>query len=119
MKVAVLGASTKQERYSYKAIQMLKDHGHEVFPVNPAYPEVLDLKCYPSLSELPEKIHTLSVYVSPDKIQPFIEDIIQLAPERVILNPGSESKDLVESLEKAAIGYLEACTLVLLSTNQF
>jgi len=119
MKVAVLGASTKPERYSYKAIKMLKDHGHEVFPVNPAYPEVLDLKCYPSLSELPEKIHTLSVYISPDKILPFIQEIIQLSPQRVILNPGSESKDLIENLEKASISYLEACTLVLLSTNQF
>ena len=34
--VAVLGASPKEERYSFKAVRMLKEHGHIPIPVHPA-----------------------------------------------------------------------------------
>lgn len=40
LRVAVLGASTKPERYSNIAVYSLLEHGHEVIPVNPAHTEI-------------------------------------------------------------------------------
>jgi len=42
-----------------------------------------------------------------------------LNPKRVIFNPGTENPDLYKILEENSIEYTEACTLVLLSTNQY
>jgi len=45
--------------------------------------------------------------------------LLELNPKRVIFNPGTENKLLVEILEKNKIEAIEACTLVLLSTGQY
>jgi len=117
--VAVLGASKKPERYSNKAIRLLKDHGHQVIPINPAERFIEGLRVAPSLAAVREPIDTLSVYVGPASSDKLANDIIGLAPGRVILNPGAESKDLETRLSEAGIPVIKACTLVLLRTGQF
>jgi predicted CoA-binding protein len=119
MLVAVLGASPKRERYSNKAIHKLVAHGHQVVPVNPAHAEIEGLKAVKSLAEIAGPVHTVTVYVGPDNIGPLIDDIVKAKPKRVILNPGAESSELEARLDKVGIPYLEACTLVMLSRNQF
>ena len=44
MNVAVLGASNKPDRYSYKAIKLLQECGHHVFPVHPKLQETLKVR---------------------------------------------------------------------------
>lgn len=39
-RVAILGASDKPDRYSNKALHLLREHGHEDIPVHPAIPEI-------------------------------------------------------------------------------
>ena len=117
--VAILGASQKSERYSYKALQMLLENNHAVFPVHPTLDEIEGHKVYASLADINEKIDTLTVYVGPNWIETAIPAIVALKPGRVILNPGTESELLKGALDRAGIPWLEACTLVLLRTGQF
>ncbi|MCM8776521.1 MAG: CoA-binding protein, partial [Candidatus Omnitrophica bacterium] len=42
MNVAVIGASDKPDRYSYKAVKLLLERGHRVYPV---HPRVKDIDC--------------------------------------------------------------------------
>lgn len=119
MTVAILGASKKAERYSNRAFHMLRDNGHDVIPVHPVLGELEGVPVAASLTEIDRPVHTLTVYVGPRHIGPEIDAILALRPERVILNPGTESPELMAALDKAGISYLEACTLVLLSTGQF
>ncbi len=117
--VAILGASNKTDRYSYKALIMLLEKEHNVYPVHPVLESINEQKVFPSLNDIDDEIHTLTVYVGPQRISPLIKDIINLNPGRVILNPGTESEELKAALEEAKIPYMEACTLVLLRTGQF
>ena len=117
--VAVLGASRKQERYSNRAVRALKQHGYRVVPVNPAHAEVEGLTAASSLTEVGGTVDTLTVYIGPRHIGPLIDDIVAARPRRVILNPGTESAELKDTLERHGIPWLEACTLVLLATGQF
>jgi predicted CoA-binding protein len=119
MKVAILGASAKPERMAHLAQQRLVEYGHDVIPVSPVYPEVLGLKTVSSLSKINQPIDTLTVYVSPDKAIKLIDEITQLKPSRVILNPGSESYELIAALKQSEINVMEACTLVMLSASSF
>ena len=40
-------------------------------------------------------------------------------PNRVLFNPGTENPEFYKLLDQASIRYEIACTLVLLSTNQY
>ncbi len=119
MNVAVLGASPKKERYSNQAVNLLKEYGHEVIPVNPVHDEIEGIKAVKSLGEIRISIDTLSVYVGPKQISSLIPDILNLKPKRVILNPGTESEELKQTLNQNNIPFVEGCTLVMLRTNQF
>ena len=50
---AVIGATDKTEKFGYKIYKCLKDHGYEVYPVNPNIAEIEGDTCYSSLSVLP------------------------------------------------------------------
>ncbi|MFN2475411.1 MAG: CoA-binding protein [Chthoniobacterales bacterium] len=117
--VAVLGASPKTDRYAYRAMKMLADHGHEAVPVNPAFEEVLGEKCYRSISDVPAEIDTVTLYLGKQRSDPLIGEIISAKPRRIIMNPGAENEDLAAKAEAAGIEVDYACTLVLLQTGAF
>lgn len=117
-KVAVLGASDNPERYSYKAHHLLEEHGHSVELVSPRYEIIEGKKVHKDLSTL-QNIDTLTMYVNPDISNKMKDQIIKLKPKRVIFNPGTENPELEKSLNEMGIEVEEACTLVLLRTNQY
>jgi predicted CoA-binding protein len=117
--VAVLGASANPDRYSNMAVRRLREAGHRVIPVNPALEVIEGLPVAKSLGGIAEPVDTLTLYVGPQRSAPMTEDILRLAPKRVIFNPGTESPELATALDQANIPHLEACTLVLLQTGQF
>ncbi|MEM1296259.1 MAG: CoA-binding protein [Verrucomicrobiota bacterium] len=118
-RVVVLGASNKPDRYSYLAIQALKDAGHEVIPIHPALEKIQGISVVPSLDQVEGQVDTITVYVNPAILEPLVEEILTVAPKRVILNPGTESPSAAKNLRDAGIKCEEACTLVLLKTDQF
>lgn len=117
--VAVIGASPKPERYSNKAIRLLREYGHEVLPVNPAQAEIEGLAVTPDIDALPRGVDTVTMYVSPGHSGALQAPLLALKPKRVIFNPGAENPALERALQAAGIKVEEACTLVLLRTGQF
>ena len=67
MNVAILGASEKRERYSYKAQQLLVEEGHMVFPVSSSGKDILGVQGYPFLTDIKDSIDTITVYVNPTR----------------------------------------------------
>jgi predicted CoA-binding protein len=117
-KVLVLGASLKDVRYSNMAIKLLIRYGHDVYAIGNREGEVDGvsiIKEHPIIDEL----DTLTLYLNPSNQQPLIKYILELNPKRVIFNPGTENPVLRKELDAAEIAYEEACTLVLLRSNQF
>ena len=54
--IAIIGASRDLGTISGQPLKHLQSHGFRgaLYPVNPKYPEILGIKCYPSLAALPE-----------------------------------------------------------------
>lgn len=117
--VVVLGASPKSTRYSYQAVKLLQEKGYRVLPVHPKATHIGRIEAVSHLASIREPVHTLTLYVGPERSRGMIDDIVTLAPGRVILNPGAESPDLEGALKDAQIAHEHACTLVLLRTSQF
>lgn len=119
MKVAVLGASANPGRYSHRAVERLRAQGHEVFGVNPSRPELGPVPVVASVRELPPDVHTLTVYVAPERSAELAEELIRAGFRRVIFNPGSENPVVSARLAASGVEVVEACTLVLLVTGKF
>jgi len=118
-RVVVVGASPKPERYSNQAVRLLVQHGHTVVPVNPAASSIEGLSVVPRLEDLDSHIDTITLYISAKRSSVLEGPITRLHPDRVIFNPGAENAALCAALEAQGIHTEEACTLVLLKTNQF
>lgn len=119
MNVAVIGASNKPHRYSYKAVKLLQEKGHSVYPVHRRVKDIEGINVYADIGDIPDKIDTVSLYISADISDQIGPDILTAKPRRIIFNPGAENPQLKSQAEAAGIQALNACTLVLLRTAQF
>jgi len=117
-KTLVLGASTNPARYSYKAIKMLQRFGHPVVAVG-RKEEELDGVAITKEQVGFENVDTVTLYLNPINQKEYYDYIVSLNPDRVIFNPGTENPELYDLLKKNDIEIEVACTLVMLSTNQF
>ena len=59
--VAVVGASSRAGSTGLRLLQHLRMGGFAgpIYPINPRYPEILGIKCYPSLSDAPGPIDAM------------------------------------------------------------
>ena len=119
MNVAILGASNKPDRYSHKALVLLAEKGHAVFPVHPALPEIDGRPVFKRLADITEPVHTVTMYVSAAHSAGLADALLAAKPARVIFNPGTENPELEDRLSAAGVEVVRACTLVLLRTGQF
>lgn len=117
--VAVLGASPKPDRYANKAMQLLTEYGYRAIPINPAFEEILGAKCYASIADVLDKIDTATIYLGQARSDPLIDEIINVRPRRIILNPGAENEKLAAKARERGIEVVEGCTLVMLRTGSF
>jgi predicted CoA-binding protein len=117
-KTLVIGGSENPARYSNMAIRSLRQNGVEVVSLAKREGKVLDVEIQ---TEFPEKdnIHTVTMYLGPQRQPEYYSQILELNPTRVIFNPGAENYDFAEILENKGIDAIEACTLVMLSTGQY
>ena len=117
-KTLIIGASENPERYSFLAVNKLLAHNHEVVAIGKKAGNIKAVEIQTTMPEV-KNIDTISLYVNPTNQQPYYDYILSLHPKRIIFNPGTENPELEELAEKNGIKTMEACTLVMLGTNQF
>lgn len=114
----VIGASLNPERYSYKAIEMLRLHEHDVIAFGPKTGIVSGVSIENEWNCL-WQVDTVTLYLNPQRQEAFYEKIIALQPRRVIFNPGTENDLFISQLQANGIHTENACTLVLLSIGNY
>lgn len=86
--IAVVGLSPKPERASHDVAKYLKEHGYKIIPVNPGQDEILGEKCYPSLSDIPEKVDIVDIFRRPEHIPPIMDEAIKIGAKTIWLQLG-------------------------------
>ncbi len=117
-KTLVLGASDNPSRYSYLAIHRLKNHGHPVVAIGKRQTDVAGITVETE-KKIFDNIHTVTLYLNPQHQKEYYSYILSLNPQRIIFNPGAENEELFDLAKQKGINVQDACTLVLLSTNQY
>lgn len=114
----VMGASENVQRYSNMAIRKLLNYNHNVKAFGKRNGEVNGVT-FDTSPIVYNDIDTVTLYLNPTNQKPYYDYILSLKPRRVIFNPGTENAEFQKILKDHHIDFEEACTLVLLSTNQY
>jgi len=117
-KTLVFGASLKSNRYSNLAVNRLLDHNIETEAFGLKAGKIWGLQIKTNLNDF-QNIHTITLYIGAARQPEYFEDFLKINPKRVIFNPGTENPKLYKILKDNKIEVEIACTLVLLSTNQY
>ena len=117
-KTLVLGASLKAERYSNIVIHRLRKYNVETVAIGLRPGTIDDVEIDTDLEPY-EDIDTVTLYLNPQRQEPYYDYILSLSPNRVIFNPGTENPTFYKKLQNAGIEVEVACTLVMLGTKQY
>ena|SRR5690606_31448095 len=117
-KTLVFGASRKPERYSNLAVRKLVANKIDTTAFGLGGGTVSGVQIKDKLEDF-QNIHTITLYLNPNNQREYYQKIVDMKPERVIFNPGTENPEFQKILRGAGIRVEEACTLVLLATGQY
>ncbi|CAN5917074.1 CoA-binding protein [soil metagenome] len=117
-KTVVLGATDNPDRFAYKAVRKLQQHGHEVVPVGIRKGQVGGLDIINDKKPV-EEVDTVTLYVGPGNQPPWYDYILSLKPKRIIFNPGTENPELERLARENDIRSLHHCTLIMLAVGEY
>lgn len=107
--VAIVGASPREGSISRAILEnMMKRFKGQIFPVNPKYDEILGLKAYPKLTEIPEPVDLAVIAVRAELVPKIMEDAAVKGVKGVIVvsggfaEIGEEGKKLQERIVEIA-----------------
>ena len=104
--VAVVGASPKPWRDSGSIAQFLAGRGYTVFPVNPAYDDVLGMKCYPNLASIDTKIDIVDIFRKPEEVLPVIDEAIAISASTVWMQLEVVNTEAAKRAEDAGLNVI-------------
>ncbi len=117
-KTLVLGASNNPSRYAYKAVNRLVAHGNEVIALGIKDGKIGQIPIVhgrPNIKDL----HTISLYLNPSHQKAYYNYLLELHPQRIIFNPGTENAVFMKMAKEKGIEVIAACTLVMLSIGAY
>ncbi|MGC9344592.1 MAG: CoA-binding protein, partial [Bacteroidales bacterium] len=110
----VIGASPNPLRFSNKMVKSLVRHGYEVIPLGLRKGDILGAEILTGKPDL-ENIHTVSLYINPDRQKEYYNYIISLAPRRIIFNPGTVNHELIKLAQENNIEAITDCSLIMIA----
>lgn len=117
-KTLVIGGSPKPTRYSNIAIKKLLSFGHKVEAIGLRESKVESVDIITGKPELAD-IHTITMYIGPQRQVEYYTYLLNLKPKRIIFNPGTENPEFEILARKNDIEVIENCTLVMLNQGLY
>lgn len=106
---AVVGATTKKNRFGYKIVKKLNKNDYNVFPVNPKFEEIDGLRCYDDLSSIDSQIDVVDMVINPKHGIKVMEELNKLGIKYVWLQPGTRSQEIRDFAAENNIELIEDC----------
>ena len=76
--IAVVGLSAEWHRPSYFAASYLQGKGYRIVPVNPRYPQILGVDCYPRLEDIPFAVDMVDVFRKTVDVLPVAQSAVAI-----------------------------------------
>lgn len=105
--IALVGVSNNPLRSSNFVATYLVKTGYRMYPVNPMYDEVLGLRCYPSLADLPEVPDVVDVFRRHDELPSVVDDAIAVDAKVVWFQLGLRHEEAAEKARSAGLEVIQ------------
>ncbi len=102
-RVAVVGISDKPERASHGITKFLVGLGVEVVGVNPMLQEVLGVKVYPNLADVPGSIDVVDVFRRSETVPPIVDEAVAVNARTVWMQEGVVNEEAAETAREAGL----------------
>jgi uncharacterized protein len=110
--IAIVGASTRREKFGNKAVRAYRQQGYTVFPIHLHAEIVEGLPAYKSILDLPVRPEKVSLYLPPDVVLKLLPDIARKGCDELWFNPGSESPEALAEAERLGLNAIVACSIL-------
>ena len=117
-KILVLGASNNPRRYSYKAIKNLQRKNIPIIAVGFRKGDVGPTMIVTGKPPI-DNLHTIALYRGKERQVAYYDYILELKPERIIFNPGTDNQELMEMADEQGIEVVSGCLLVMLHSGKY
>ena len=101
--IAVVGMSAHPEKDSHTVPAYLLDQGYRVVPVNPNAAEILGLKSYPRLSEVPEPVDLVLIFRPSSDVPPVVEEGIRIGAKTIWMQLGIRHEAAAQAARQAGL----------------
>ena len=108
----VVGDVLNPSKYAYKILNSLKKDGFNAVGVNPS---IENEGVYINLSDIPYNVEVLDLCINPYKGIKIIHEAHELKIDKVLIQPGAESPEIINFCKSNGIQAIEGCALVELS----
>lgn len=88
--IALVGASNKEERASYRVMRFMQEKGFKVIPISPrlAGQSLLGETVYENLESVPLPIDMVDLFLNSERVMPVIDSAIALSPSVIWMQIG-------------------------------
>ena len=114
--IAVVGLSNHPLRPSHGVSAYMQAQGYKIIPVNPNIDEALGEKAYPSLPDVPEKIHIVNIFRRPEFVGEVVDQAIQLQVPAIWMQEGVINEAAAEKARR--VGMFVAMDLCILKEHR-
>ena len=103
--IAIVGASSKDDRDSYKVMKYLLQKGYKVFPVNPyeSGKNILGQKCYEDLESIKQSVDIVDVFRAHEAVLGIAKQAIKISAKVLWTQEDIIHHEAAELVEKAGL----------------
>lgn len=94
--IAMIGLSNNRERSAYGVAARLRNLGFRVIPVHPNAEDVAGERAYSTLTDIPEKIDVINVFLRSDRLDSMADAVERVKPGLVWLQEEVRRDDLAK-----------------------
>jgi predicted CoA-binding protein len=102
-RIAMVGLSSNPFRPSHFAAIYMRSEGYDVTPVNPREKEVLGLRSYASLLDVPGPIEIVDIFREPAAVPAIVEDAIAAGAKVIWMQLGVIHDEAAERARQAGL----------------
>ncbi len=119
--IAVVGASSNPQKVGHAVLKNILDGGFEgpVYPINPKSKSILDVKCYPSLLDVPDSIDSAVIVVNRNVVLSVMKDCAKKTVKAVIIISSGfgETDEEGKKAQSALVQFARLSNITLMGPN--
>jgi uncharacterized protein len=104
--IAMVGVSRNPKKFGYAAFKELKEKGMDVIPVNPEADQIMGIKSYTSVKELPPSVSSILIFTKKDQTVSVVRDAKAKGIRQIWIQQMADSKEALDELNGSGIDFI-------------